>query len=131
MSGRRQGLAHRWSCGDIWHCTEFFRAATRNGATTAFGSPCGSHSASGAIADKVGPGWCVVHARARPHISSPVAATATPVPAATEQQHDNDDNQNQFHGMSPSGFMRRRRCSAKALRALVQTVNFKMDWISG
>ncbi len=26
---------------------------------------------------------------------------ATPVPAATEQQQEHDDNQNQFHGKSP------------------------------
>jgi hypothetical protein len=39
-------------------------------------------------------------------ILSPVAATATPVPSATEQQQDYDDDQNQFHGKPPFRMMR-------------------------
>jgi hypothetical protein len=31
----------------------------------------------------------------------PMTSTATPVSAATEQKHDHNDNQNQFHGNSP------------------------------
>jgi hypothetical protein len=34
---------------------------------------------------------------------SPVAATATPVSAAAEQQQDNDDDQDHFHGKPRSG----------------------------
>jgi hypothetical protein len=30
-----------------------------------------------------------------------MASTATPVSAATEQEHDHNDNQDQFHGNSP------------------------------
>jgi hypothetical protein len=30
--------------------------------------------------------------------NSPVTATTTPVTTAPEQQHDNDDNEKQFHG---------------------------------
>jgi hypothetical protein len=31
----------------------------------------------------------------------PMTAAATPVSAAAEQQHDHNDNQNQFHRISP------------------------------
>jgi hypothetical protein len=33
--------------------------------------------------------------------SSPMTATATPVSAAAEQDHQHNDNQDQFHGISP------------------------------
>jgi hypothetical protein len=33
--------------------------------------------------------------------SSPMTSTATPVSAATEQEHYHNDNQDQFHGISP------------------------------
>jgi hypothetical protein len=33
--------------------------------------------------------------------SSPMTSTATPISAATEQQHYQNDNQDQFHGISP------------------------------
>lgn len=39
--------------------------------------------------------------KARNRTSLPVASTATPVSAATEQQHEHNDNQDQFHGISP------------------------------
>jgi hypothetical protein len=35
------------------------------------------------------------------HVSSPVAATPTPISAATEQQHHDNNNQDQFHRNSP------------------------------
>jgi hypothetical protein len=46
---------------------------------------------------------------------SPVAATATPVPSAAEQQHDYDDNQEQLdrHGNLRS-FRERPCCGSKA-----------------
>jgi hypothetical protein len=54
-----------------------------------------------------------------------MTATATPITAATEQDHQHNDNQNQFHGISP--------LMATALFAAYQAFNggFEVLFLTG
>jgi hypothetical protein len=51
----------------------------------------------------------------------PMASTATPVSAATEQEHYHNDNQDQFHGNSP--------LMAMALFAAYQSIQQRLQGI--
>ena len=53
--------------------------------------------------------------------SSPMTSTATPVSAATEQEHQHNDNQEQFHGISP--------LTATALFAAYPSIQRTHQWV--
>jgi hypothetical protein len=45
--------------------------------------------------------WWAVFKERETACSSPMTSAATPVSAAAEQEHYHNDNQEQFHGISP------------------------------